>query len=65
MFGPRCRFIPTCSQYMLEAVQDHGHIKGICLGTIRVCKCNPFNAGGYDPVPENHLSINTLENKKN
>jgi len=45
-----CRFYPTCSEYMLEAVAKHGVIKGVWMGTKRLCRCHPFHAGGYDPV---------------
>ena len=48
---PRCRYIPTCSQYALEAVEKYGAIKGTFLATKRILRCNPFHKGGYDPVP--------------
>ncbi|HNW25922.1 MAG TPA: membrane protein insertion efficiency factor YidD [Candidatus Gastranaerophilaceae bacterium] len=48
---PVCRFSPTCSQYTKEAIQKYGVLKGLWLGTKRVCKCHPFNKGGYDPLP--------------
>lgn len=47
-----CRFTPSCSTYMYEAIETHGHIKGIFLGTKRVCKCHPLHEGGYDPIPD-------------
>ncbi len=47
----KCPYIPTCSQYCLEAIEKHGTIKGFALGAVRVLKCNPFSKGGYDPVP--------------
>ncbi len=50
MFGRRCRFYPTCSQYAIESLQKYGAIKGICMSLSRIIKCNPFNPGGYDPV---------------
>lgn len=49
---PRCRFYPTCSEYMKQAIITHGVIKGGWLGIKRICKCHPLNEGGYDPVPE-------------
>ena len=48
----RCRFIPTCSQYALEAIQKYGAWKGGWLALKRLLRCNPFNRGNfYDPVP--------------
>jgi len=52
MLGPRCRFHPSCSSYALEAVQVHGAAKGTALATWRVCRCNPWNPGGVDLVPD-------------
>ena len=49
VLGPRCRFYPSCSSYALEAVQVHGAVKGAALATARVCRCHPWNPGGYDP----------------
>jgi putative membrane protein insertion efficiency factor len=45
-----CRFEPTCSEYMLEAVQRHGVLHGIGLGVKRLLRCHPFCEGGFDPV---------------
>lgn len=50
-----CRFTPSCSQYMLEALQRFG-LKGILLGSWRLLRCQPFSHGGYDPVP-NHFTF--------
>jgi len=49
--GSKCRFTPTCSQFMAEAIQKHGPIKGIGLGITRLSKCRPGGGQGYDPVP--------------
>ncbi len=48
---PTCCYIPTCSQYALEAVEKYGAIKGGLLALWRIIRCNPFSKGGYDPVP--------------
>lgn len=45
-----CRFQPTCSQYLLEAVEKHGFIKGFCKGIWRILRCHPGSRGGYDPA---------------
>ena len=44
-----CRFYPSCSHYFIQAVQKHGPVRGACMGVWRVCRCNPFSRGGYDP----------------
>jgi len=46
-----CRFEPTCSNYAIEAIVRHGAVKGSLLGAWRILRCNPFIAGGFDPVP--------------
>jgi putative membrane protein insertion efficiency factor len=48
---PTCRFYPTCSQYALEAVREHGAITGSWLAIKRISKCHPLHPGGLDPVP--------------
>lgn len=48
---PACRFEPTCSEYMLEAVEKRGVARGLLLGLKRLSRCHPFCAGGFDPVP--------------
>jgi putative membrane protein insertion efficiency factor len=45
-----CRFHPTCSEYMKEAIEKHGVIKGVGLGLHRLSRCHPFHQGGFDPV---------------
>ena len=48
---PSCRYIPSCSQYALEALQKYGPLKGSYLAVRRILRCNHFHEGGYDPVP--------------
>ncbi len=48
---PCCRYLPTCSEYALEALRVHGAIKGSYLAIRRLLRCHPFHKGGYDPVP--------------
>lgn len=51
LLGPRCRYIPTCSQYALEAVALYGAGHGSWLALKRVCRCHPWGGQGYDPLP--------------
>lgn len=51
MSPPSCRFTPSCSQYSYEAISKYGIIKGVWLSIKRVGRCNPWNPGGYDPIP--------------
>jgi len=48
--GSNCRYLPTCSDYALQAFEKYGFFKGFYLSTKRVLKCNPFFKGGYDPL---------------
>jgi putative membrane protein insertion efficiency factor len=48
---PACKFVPSCSDYAIEALRTHGAVKGLGLAGCRILRCNPFTAGGYDPVP--------------
>ena len=48
--GIRCKYYPTCSEYMVQAIEKYGPIKGVFLGVIRLFKCNPFSKGGFDPL---------------
>ena len=51
LFSGCCRFEPSCSNYMIEAIQVHGAFKGTMLGVWRLLRCHPFGGSGYDPVP--------------
>ena len=50
MYPPRCKYVPTCSQYALEAIEKYGVIKGGLMSIWRILRCNPFSKGGFDPV---------------
>lgn len=51
-FGQHCRFTPTCSQYAIDALREHGLWRGSMLAARRVLRCHPWHPGGLDPVPE-------------
>ena len=48
---PSCRYTPTCSQYMLEAIKKYGTLKGVILGLQRIGRCHPWGGKGFDPIP--------------
>ena len=51
LLPPACRYTPSCSQYALEAVSRYGALRGSWMSLLRLLRCHPFRAGGYDPVP--------------
>lgn len=53
LLGKSCRFQPTCSAYMIDAINEWGVFKGIFLGLKRILKCHPWGSHGHDPVPQN------------
>ena len=50
LLSPACRYVPTCSEYALEAVERHGALRGTVMAVRRVLRCHPFAGSGYDPV---------------
>ncbi len=51
VLGPRCRHLPSCSEYISEAIALHGPVRGVWMGLCRIVRCNPWGTSGYDPVP--------------
>jgi putative membrane protein insertion efficiency factor len=51
LFPNRCRFHPTCSEYAIQSLQEHGPLRGLGLAFARIGRCHPFHPGGVDPVP--------------
>lgn len=49
LLPPLCRFEPSCSEYFIQAVEKYGPLRGACKGAWRICRCNPWGGGGYDP----------------
>ena len=56
LYGDVCRYYPSCSAYALGAIQEHGVVKGIALGTWRIARCHPWAKGGVDDVPERRVA---------
>lgn len=52
LYKPSCRYYPTCSSYMIQAIERHGAFKGLLMGIARILRCHPFAKGGIDVVPE-------------
>ena len=50
LFGPSCRYMPTCSEYSIEALKTHGFFKGLFYSLKRIASCHPWGSGGHDPV---------------
>lgn len=55
MLRPRCRFLPTCSQYTLDAIDRYGPYRGSILAFKRLCRCHPWGGHGHDPIKEEEL----------
>lgn len=64
-FPPSCRYYPTCSNYMICAIQVHGAVKGTLMGMARILRCHPFVRGGIDYVPKKFkLTRNTVDKEQ-
>ncbi|PMB85024.1 membrane protein insertion efficiency factor YidD [Dolosicoccus paucivorans] len=62
LLGPSCRYRPTCSSYMIDAINRHGALKGLVMGIARILRCHPFAKGGFDPVPD-HFTLKRYEKR--
>ena len=50
VLGGQCRYLPTCSQYMIEAIERYGPVRGVWRGVKRICRCHPLGGSGHDPA---------------
>ncbi|MBK5283018.1 MAG: membrane protein insertion efficiency factor YidD [Nitrospiraceae bacterium] len=57
---PSCRYLPTCSQYAVDALREYGALEGSWLAIKRISRCHPFHSGGFDPIPERQSSEKQL-----
>lgn len=62
--GSCCKYLPTCSQYAIDAIREWGVICGLGLAFYRILRCNPFSKGGFDPVPERKKGKGAPKDKK-
>lgn len=64
LLGPTCRFQPTCSHYMIEAIREWGIFRGVWLGLKRIFRCHPWGGHGFDPVPKNKRAKHVAKTEK-
>jgi len=57
LFGPRCKYYPTCSAYAVDAIRSYGVVRGLVLAGWRLLRCNPLSHGGFDPVERQTLFL--------
>ena len=62
LLPPACRYVPTCSDYAMEAVERYGLFRGSLMATARVLRCHPFAKGGYDPVLKSAEAKSAVDN---
>lgn len=62
LYGDVCRYYPSCSRYALEAIQQHGVVRGVGLASWRLVRCHPWAKGGVDDVPQPHSHRYTVTN---
>ena len=51
LLGHSCKYVPTCSEYTIQAIRKYGAVRGLWIGIKRICRCNPVSKGGFDAVP--------------
>jgi putative membrane protein insertion efficiency factor len=64
MLGPACRYVPTCSEYAVEAITVHGVLVGGYMALARLLRCHPLAHGGYDPVPEQAMQTQLRDSQE-
>ena len=62
--APSCRYVPTCSEYAMEAIERHGVVRGSAMGAWRILRCHPYVKGGYDPVVKTGTELRSMNGKQ-